>query len=126
MTETLAYEYSSESTHRELSNEYQHDRVSMVYKNICVFVLWTKEASVFEGLTLTCRQLPIIKMPYKKNQKNKRCLLKGGSIETHSKEIINYNPNPNSLFSKLMLYPHIHFYPQSSSRKNSHPLISYF
>ena len=27
ITETLAYGYSSESTQRELSNEYQHDRV---------------------------------------------------------------------------------------------------
>ena len=27
MTETLANGYSSESTRRELSNEYQHDRV---------------------------------------------------------------------------------------------------
>ena len=27
MTETLANGYSSESTHQELSNEYQHDRV---------------------------------------------------------------------------------------------------
>ena len=27
MTETLAHEYSSESTHQELSNKYQHDRV---------------------------------------------------------------------------------------------------
>ena len=27
MTETLAYGYSSESTQRELSNEYQHDQV---------------------------------------------------------------------------------------------------
>ena len=27
MTEMLAYGYSSESTQRELSNEYQHDRV---------------------------------------------------------------------------------------------------
>ena len=27
MTETLAHGYSSESTQRELSNEYQHDRV---------------------------------------------------------------------------------------------------
>ena len=26
MTETLAYRYSSESTRKELSNEYQHDR----------------------------------------------------------------------------------------------------
>ena len=27
MTKTLAHEYSSESTQRELSNEYQNDRV---------------------------------------------------------------------------------------------------
>ena len=27
MTETLAYEYSSETTQLELSNEYQHDKV---------------------------------------------------------------------------------------------------
>ena len=32
MTETLANGYSSESTQRELSNEYQHDRVSMVFR----------------------------------------------------------------------------------------------
>ena len=40
MTETLANGYSFKSTHRELSNEYQHDRV---------LVLWTKVASAFEG-----------------------------------------------------------------------------
>ena len=32
ITETLAYGYSSESTRRELSNEYQHDRVKIVSK----------------------------------------------------------------------------------------------
>ena len=31
MTETLAHGYSSESTQRELSNEYQHDRVRWVF-----------------------------------------------------------------------------------------------
>ena len=35
MTETLANGYSYESTQWELSNEYQHDRVSMVFKRIC-------------------------------------------------------------------------------------------
>ena len=39
MTETLAHWYSSESTQRELSTEYQHDRVSMVFKEFCVLVL---------------------------------------------------------------------------------------
>ena len=39
MTETLAYGYSSESTQRELSNEYQHDRVKMVFKNLSVIAL---------------------------------------------------------------------------------------
>ena len=50
MTETLANGYSYESTQRELSNEYQHDRVSMVFENICVLVLWMKVASALEGL----------------------------------------------------------------------------
>ena len=47
---TLAHGYSSESNQRELSNEYQHDRVLMVFKNLCILVLWTKEASALEGL----------------------------------------------------------------------------
>ena len=42
MTENLANGYSSKSTRRELSNEYQHDRVEMDSQNICVLVLWTK------------------------------------------------------------------------------------
>ena len=31
MTETLANGYSSESTQQELSNEYKHDRVKMIF-----------------------------------------------------------------------------------------------
>ena len=54
MTETMTYGYSSESTHWELSNEYQHDRVWMVLKNICDFVLWRKVALALEGSTLSC------------------------------------------------------------------------
>ena len=50
MTETLANGYSSESTQRELSDEYQHDRVVMIFKNLCILVLWTKVASALEGL----------------------------------------------------------------------------
>ena len=42
ITETLANRYSSESTQRELSNEYQDDRVSMVFHESCILVLWTK------------------------------------------------------------------------------------
>ena len=53
MTETLAHRYSSESTQRELSNEYQHDRVYMFLKDLCVIVLWTKVASALEGLRIT-------------------------------------------------------------------------
>ena len=48
--ETLANGYSSESTPRELSNEYQHEWVWMVIKNLCIFVLWMKVASALEGL----------------------------------------------------------------------------
>ena len=51
MTETLENGYSSESTQQDLSNEYQHDRVQMVFKNICILVLWTKVATALEGLT---------------------------------------------------------------------------
>ena len=47
MTETLKYGYSTESTRQELSNEYQHDKVSMVFENFAFLVLWTK---VLEGL----------------------------------------------------------------------------
>ena len=52
MTETLAYRYSYESTQRELSNEYQHDRVSMVLKDFFIFLQWTKVASALEGLRM--------------------------------------------------------------------------
>ena len=51
LAETLAHGYSSESTQRKLSNEYQHDRVLMVFRNLCVLVLWTKVASALKGLT---------------------------------------------------------------------------
>ena len=51
MTENLVNGYSSESTQRELSNEYQHDRVEMVFKNLSILVLWTKVASALEGLS---------------------------------------------------------------------------
>ena len=36
MTEALAHMDSSDSTQLELSNEYQHDRVWMVFKNLFV------------------------------------------------------------------------------------------
>ena len=50
ITETLANGYLFESTQRELSNEYRHDRVYMVFKDFYVFVLWTKVASAWGGL----------------------------------------------------------------------------
>ena len=50
MTETLANGYLSESTQRELSNEYQHERVYMVIKNLCILVLCLKVALALEGL----------------------------------------------------------------------------
>ena len=51
MTETMANGYSSESTQRELSNEYQHDRVYMLFNNLRVLVLWMKVALALEGLS---------------------------------------------------------------------------
>ena len=50
MTETLACGYSSQSAQQQLSNEYQHDRLYMFFKNRCVFFLRTKVASALEGL----------------------------------------------------------------------------
>ena len=52
MIETLSDGYSSQSTQRELSNEYQDDRVNLVFKKICFLVLWMKLALALEGLTL--------------------------------------------------------------------------
>ena len=48
--ETLANGYSSENAQRELSNEYQHDRVYMAFKNSCVIVLWMTIVLALEGL----------------------------------------------------------------------------
>ena len=46
MTKILANGYSYESTQWELSNAYQNDSVKMVFKNLCIFVLWTKVAKM--------------------------------------------------------------------------------
>ena len=51
MTENLANGYSYESAQQELSNEYPHDRVQMVFNFFCVIVLWMKVASAVEGLS---------------------------------------------------------------------------
>ena len=58
MTETLANGYSSESTQRQLSNEYQNDRVYMDFKELCILLIWTKVASALEGLKDNARKLP--------------------------------------------------------------------
>ena len=50
MTETLPYGNSSESTQRELTNEYQQDRVKMVFQKSCLLVFWMKVASALKGL----------------------------------------------------------------------------
>ena len=42
MTENMANGYSSESTQQELSDEYQHDRVSMFFKNFASLSLAVK------------------------------------------------------------------------------------
>ena len=46
----FSFVYSPESTQRELSSEYQHDRVKMFFNNLCVLVLWTKVALALKGL----------------------------------------------------------------------------
>ena len=42
--------YSSSSAQQEPSIEYQHDRVYMVFKDLCIPVLWKKVASALEEL----------------------------------------------------------------------------
>ena len=42
----------SDSTQQELSNEYQHDRVWMIFINLCLLVHWSKEAAASEGLSI--------------------------------------------------------------------------
>ena len=49
ITKTLALGYSSESSQPELSNEYQHARVKMIFKYLCILVPWTKLASALVG-----------------------------------------------------------------------------
>ena len=49
LIETMAPGYSSASTQRELSHEYQHDRIWIVIKDMCVLARWTKVASTSEG-----------------------------------------------------------------------------
>ena len=50
MTETMANGYSYDSTQRELSNEYQHDRLKMIFIMFLLFVHWMKVTSAAEGL----------------------------------------------------------------------------
>ena len=64
MTETLANGYSSESTQRELSNEYQYDRVLMIFKDFCVLGLLTNVGSALEGLTVTQSYLISARLPW--------------------------------------------------------------
>ena len=45
---TLSCWYSLNSS----LNEYQHCRVKMVFKNLCILVPWTKVASALQGLIL--------------------------------------------------------------------------
>ena len=59
MTETLENGYSSERTHRELYNEYQHDSFKMFFKNLCVLVLRMKVGSALEGLKTSVWQQPV-------------------------------------------------------------------
>ena len=59
----MANGYSYESTRRELLNEYQHDRVLMVFANFCVFVLWTKAVSALEGLIIASQVKTEVNLP---------------------------------------------------------------
>ena len=85
MTETLVNGYSSESTHQELSNEYQHDRVSMIFKNLCILVLWKKVALALEGLRGTGTGTGTVS---KSTVLYIRLFLKGTFMDTNCCEVI--------------------------------------
>ena len=48
MAETLAHGYSSERTQQALSNQYQHDRVKKIFKNVCALLIRMKVASALK------------------------------------------------------------------------------
>ena len=55
MTETQAYRYSSERTQQELSNEYQYDRVQIVFKNLCFLVLLDECSLIIGNVNMFCK-----------------------------------------------------------------------
>ena len=50
MIETLAQEYSSDSTQLELSYEYPQDLIKMIFIFVCKLVHWMKVTSASDGL----------------------------------------------------------------------------
>ena len=84
ITETLANGYSSESTQRELSNEYQDDRVSSFSQESCILVLWMKVVSALEWLSLQAPApcfitlpSPVFKNSFRKDyQSQLHCIIK--------------------------------------------------
>ena len=87
MTETLtrAYVYSFESSQRELFNEYQHDRVQMVFKNLWALLLLIEIALEWEGLMVSEPQHRSTS-GNKSIQLNKSLSIVIACLETHNKE----------------------------------------
>ena len=50
----MSNRYSSDSTQQEVSNEYQHDRVKMIFIIFCFLVHWTKVTSAAKELSHAC------------------------------------------------------------------------
>ena len=90
MAETLAYGYSSDSILRELSNEYQHDRVKMFFIIFCFFVHCTKVTSASEGLTLMLLMATLANTKWCKSPKNFTETLANGCLsESTYQELSN-------------------------------------
>ena len=62
MIETLANGYSSESTQRELSNEYQHDRIQIIFKILNSYALEESSLSIERDTNESVREptVPLI------------------------------------------------------------------
>ena len=81
MTETLANGYSSDSAQQELSNEYQHDRIKMIFIIFCFFVDWLKVTSASEGLQgITTFRQPWIGLTHSRFEFSLKKILSGFMI----------------------------------------------
>ena len=73
MTETLAYGYSSESSQRELSNEYQHHRVLDVFQKVLCPCAFDQNSHSIEMVNRRIPIEPVLRTLYFTEEWRKKC-----------------------------------------------------